>query len=434
MTETGRERARPGLGSGGGGASLRPAPARSGRTRAERPLAGRRLWFVGIGGAGLSAYAIVAAAWGADVGGWDKTETPYLRHVRAAGIDVVIEPEPLAAPPGFEAVVSTAYTGRATGRSRAEFLAELVGAAPSIVVSGAHGKTTTAGMIAFCLDRLGRDPSFAIGGEIPQLGGHARAGTGWFVVEGDESDRTVAALPARIAVITNVDLDHHSTFASRADVEDLFDGWIRTMAVPVVVRGETLAPADFELAVPGEHNRRNAACALAALAAAGVPREEAERVLAGFRGAGRRLELRGEAGGVRVFDDYGHHPAEIAATLAAARELASGGRLVVLFQPHLYSRTAHLAHELALALAAADGACVTDVYAAREEAWPGVTGKVVVDRLCEVRPGMPVAWAPRLGDAAALVASQARSGDVLLTIGAGDVDGAVPLILETLAR
>ncbi|MDQ3859476.1 MAG: Mur ligase domain-containing protein, partial [Actinomycetota bacterium] len=213
----------------------------------ERPLAGRRIWFVGIGGAGLSAYAIVAHAWGAEVGGWDRNETPYLARVREAGVvRLVVADEPPAAPDGFEVVVSTAYRGRAEGRTRASFLAELVALMPSIVVSGAHGKTTTAGMIAFCLDQLGRDPSFVIGGEIPQLGTHARAGDGWFVVEGDESDGTVAELPARIAVITNVDLDHHATFASRAELEALFDEWLARIPGAVVIRGAELEPAALE--------------------------------------------------------------------------------------------------------------------------------------------------------------------------------------------
>ena len=397
-----------------------------------RPLEGRRIWFVGIGGAGLSAYAILARAWGADVAGWDRRETPYLVHVRAAGIPVTLAPEPMDAPPGSEVVVSTAYTQQARGRSRADFLAELTALAPAIVVSGAHGKTTTAGMIAWALDRLGDDPSFVIGGEIPQLGTHARAGSGWFVVEGDESDRTVASLPARIAVITNVDLDHHATFASRAEVEELFAEWVARMRVPTVIRGEELEPVDFALAVPGEHNRANAACALAALEAAGLAREDAAHALAHFSGAGRRLEPKGEAAGVRVVDDYAHHPAELAATLAAARELVAGGRVVVLFQPHLYSRTRHLAHELAAALAAADVAVVTDVYAARESAADGVSGRVVVERLAEARPGMPIGWAPMVADGASLVAARARPGDVVLTVGAGDVDAAAPAILEKL--
>ncbi len=365
--------------------------------------------------------------------GWDPKETPYLAHVRAAGIPVTLASEPPVPPAGSEAVVSTAFAGRVEGRSRAELLAELVSLAPSIVVSGAHGKTTTAGMIAFCLDRLGDDPSFAIGGEIPQLGGHARAGRGWFVVEGDESDRTVAALRPRIAVVTNVDLDHHATFGSRAEVEELFAGWLATLGDAAVVRGDELEPVDLALAVPGEHNRRNAACALAALELAGVAREEAAPVLAEFRGAGRRLEPRGEAGGVRVLDDYGHHPAEIEASLAAARELASGGRVLVLFQPHLYTRTLHLAAELARALSLADVVCVTDVYPAREEPIDGVDGKLVVGRICELRPGMTVGWAPTVAGGAALLAGEARPGDLVLTVGAGDVDTAVPQILERLS-
>jgi UDP-N-acetylmuramate--alanine ligase len=395
-----------------------------------QPLDGRRVWFAGIGGAGLSAYAIVAKAWGAEVAGWDRSETPYLVHVRAAGIPVEIAPDPVAAPSGWETVVSTAFAGRIEGRSRAEFLRELVALRSSIVVAGAHGKTTTAGMIAFVLDRLGRDPSFLIGGEVPQLGGNARAGEGWLVVEGDESDGTVFGLPATVAVVTNVDLDHHTTFASAAELERLFEGWAAD--VPHVVWGGGLSPLELELAVPGEHNRRNAACAVAALELAGVDREEALAVLPEFRGTGRRLETRGEAGGVRLLDDYGHHPAEVAATLAAARGLAGDGRLLVLFQPHLYSRTLHLAHELAAALTAADAACVTEIYPAREAPLDGVSGKLVVDRLTEARPGMPVGWAPSVDGAAALVAGWARPGDLLLTIGAGDVDRAVPLLLEQL--
>jgi UDP-N-acetylmuramate--alanine ligase len=394
-------------------------------------LAGRRIWFVGIGGAGLSGYAIVAQAWGAEVGGWDRHETPYLEHVRAAGIPVTVSPEPAPAPAGWEAVVSTAFAGQAEGRSRAEFLAELVGQAKAIVVSGAHGKTTTAAMIAFVLDRLGLDPSFLVGGEVPQLGGNARAGSGWLVVEGDESDRTVFGLPAEIAVITNVDLDHHTTFASVAEVEEEFERW--AAGVPNVVWGRELAPAELELAVPGEHNRLNAACALAALELAGVDPVAAAASLREFRGAGRRLEERGEAAGVRFLDDYGHHPAEIEATLGAARELVGTGRVLVLFQPHLYSRTLHLSVELARALAGADLACVTDVYPAREEALPGVSGKLVVDRLCELRPGMPVAWTPTVEQGATVLAQAARPGDLVVTIGAGDVERAVPLLLERLA-
>jgi UDP-N-acetylmuramate--alanine ligase len=391
------------------------------------PLDGRQIWFAGIGGAGLSSYAVLAHAWGADVSGWDRVETPYLAYVRAEGIRVTVAPEPPASPAGAEVVVSTAFADRVEGRSRADFLAELVSLRDAIVVAGAHGKTTTAAMIAFCLDRLGLDPAFLIGGEVPQLGGNAGAGDGWLVVEGDESDRTVAALRPQIAVLTNVDLDHHTTFASPAEVEELFERWLEH--VPRVVRGEQLAPPDVSLSVPGEHNRRNAACALAALELAGVDGRDAARVLPEFRGVRRRLELRGELDGLRVYDDYSHHPAEIAAAVAALRDQAQDGRLLVLFQPHLFSRTRHLAHELAAALAAADAVCVTDVYPAREQPLAGVTGKLVVDALAELRPGMPVGWAPTVEEGARFLRVWGRSGDTVATVGAGDVDRACDILL-----
>ena len=390
------------------------------------PLDGRRLWFVGIGGAGLSAYAAIAASWGAEVGGWDRVETPYLGALR--GHEIAIAPEPVA-PDGWEVVVSSAYRDRVSGRSRADFLAELVALRESVVVAGAHGKTTTTGMIAYVLARLGRDPAYAIGGDIPQLGGNAGTGSGWFVVEGDESDRTIGALRPQVAVVLNVELDHHTEFASLAEVRALFDEW--TSKVPHVVQAETLEPVDFELALRGEHNRRNAAAALAALAHCGVDPAEARPHVAAYTGAARRFELRGEARGVRVYDDYAHHPTEIAATIATARE-AGGGRVLVLFQPHLYSRTRHLAHELGSALAGADVVAVADVYAARERDGD-VTGKVVVDAVADARTAVQVAWMPSRDDGARWLARRARSGDVVLTVGAGDVDAAIPVVLEALA-
>jgi UDP-N-acetylmuramate--alanine ligase len=393
-------------------------------------LTGRRLWFAGIGGAGLSAYAVLARAWGAEVLGWDRLETPYLEYVRAADIPVDVSESP-SAPEGYEAIVSTAFADRVAGRSRAELLAELVGLRESIVVAGAHGKTTTTAMIAFVLARLGRDPAFLIGGEVPQLGGNAGTGEGLLVVEGDESDRTIESLRPRVAVVLNVDLDHHSTFASRAEVEQLFARWL--VHVPEVVRGEELEPVDVELAVPGDHNRRNAAAALAALARVGVPREEALEVLREFRGVGRRFEDHGEAGGVALVDDYAHNPAKVEAALAAVRERRPGGRILVLFQPHLYSRTRHLARELGAALSTADAVAVTDVYGAREAPVPGVTGKLVVDALAEHRPGARVAWTPTVEQGASYLVRRARAGDTVLTVGAGDVDRAIPLLREGLA-
>jgi UDP-N-acetylmuramate--alanine ligase len=390
------------------------------------PFDGRRIWFVGIGGAGLSGYALLARAWGAEVGGWDRVETPYLAALRGALLELA--PEPVVPDGWNEVVVSTAYRDQVEGRPRAEFLAELVSLQRSIVVAGAHGKTTTAAMIAFCLDRLGDDPAFLIGGEIPQLGGNARAGSGWLVVEGDESDRTIAALRPEIAVVTNVDLDHHTEFASRAEVESLFADWL--VAAPKAVRGDELEPVEVELAVPGDHNLQNAAVALAAVELAGYSRAEAARILGEFRGATRRLELRGQVGGVDVVDSYAHHPRELAADIAAARD---GGRVLALFQPHLYSRTRHLAREFGAALASADVVAVTDVYRAREQPIEGVTGKLVVDALAETRPGMELGWTPAVEEGVRFLARRARTGDRVLTLGAGDVDRAATLILEALA-
>ena len=403
-----------------------------------QPLAGRRLWFVGIGGAGMSALALVAKEWGAEVGGSDRARSSYVDRLEAAGIPVSIGHDASNVPDGAEVIVSSAIApdnpevlrARVT-KMRAELLAELVELRPSIVVAGAHGKTTTSGMIAFVLERLGRDPAYLIGGEIPQLGGNAAAGDGWLVAEGDESDRTLELLRPRVAVLTNVELDHHATFASEAEVREVFERWLAT--APEVVRGDELEPVSTRLAVPGEHNLRNAATALAALEHAGVERAEAERVLPEFAGAARRFELRGEVGGVRVYDDYGHHPREIAATLEAARAAANGGRVLVAFQPHLYSRTRYLAHELGQALAAADAVAVTKVYAAREQPVPGVEGTLVVEELASERPGMPIGWMPELEDAVRFLARRARPGDLVLTIGAGDIERAGPLLLEELA-
>ncbi len=377
----------------------------------EALLAGRRLYFVGIGGAGLSAYANIARAWGAEVRGWDARETIFMETLSGIEIDVGGDPVP---PAGFEVVVSTAHLGRAEGRARADFLAELVGLRPAIVVGGAHGKTTTAAMIAFVLRELGHDPGWIVGGVVPQLGGNAGTGSGWLVVEGDESDRSIALLRPEIAVVLNVELDHHATFASGVELAGFFEEWLA--GVPEVVRGWELEPIEIELSVPGEHNRRNAAAALAALELAGVGRAEAERAITSFAGVGRRFELVGVQGGVRVYDDYGHNPTEIAATLRTARE-RTGGRLIAVYQPHVYERTRHLAIELGEALGLADLAVVTDVIGARDTARPGVTGKLVLDN---VPPGVRRGWAPTLDAAVDVTLSWLRPDDVVVTLGVGE--------------
>jgi UDP-N-acetylmuramate--alanine ligase len=375
------------------------------------PLAGRRLYFVGIGGAGLSAYANFAREWGADVRGWDARETIFLAALDDIPVDLGGEPDP---PAGFEVVVSAAHAGRIDGRTRADFLSELVGLRRSIVVGGAHGKTTTAAMIAYVLHALGRDPAWIIGGVVPQLGGNAGTGDGWLVVEGDESDRSIGLLEPEIAVVTNVELDHHATYASEAELSAFFDAWLAR--APSTVRGWELEPVELTLVVSGEHNRRNAAAALAALELAGVSRGEAEPVLAGFAGVGRRFELVGDRGGVRVIDDYGHNPTEIAAALATARELDPRA-LIAVYQPHVHERTRQLHDELGVALGAADAAIVTEVLDGRDAPIPGVGGKLVLDHVpAPTRRG----WAPTQDAATSIALAWVRPGDVVVTLGVGE--------------
>ena len=375
------------------------------------PLAGRRFYFVGIGGAGLSAYANFARAWGADVRGWDVRETIFLDALDGVEVDLGGDPAP---PTGYEVVLSTAHAERAAGRPRADFLAELVALRPSIVVGGAHGKTTTAAMIAYVLRELELDPAWIVGGVVPQLGGNAGVGEGWLVVEGDESDRSIGLLRPEIAVVTNVELDHHAAYSSEAELAAFFDAWLT--AAPQKVRGWELEPVDVRLGVPGAHNRMNAAAAVAALELAGVGREDALRVLAGFTGVGRRFELVGERAGVRVVDDYAHNPTEIAAALRTARELEPHA-VIAVYQPHVYERTRQLYHELGAALAVADAAIVTDVVGGRDSPRPGVSGKLVLDHVPDpVRRG----WAPGLDDAAALALAWARPEDVVMTLGVGE--------------
>ncbi len=377
----------------------------------DAPLAARRFYFVGIGGAGLSAYANIARAWGAEVRGWDVRETIFMTTLDGVAIDVGGVPSP---PDGFEVVVSTAHAGSIEGRSRTDFLSELVSSRRSIVVGGAHGKTTTAAMLAFVLRELEQDPAWIIGGVVPQLGGNAGTGAGWLVVEGDESDRSIGALRPEIGVVTNVELDHHATYVSETELASFFEGWLGE--VPAVVRGWELAPVELELAVPGEHNRMNAAAALAALELAGVAREDAEAAIVGFVGVERRFQLVGERAGVSVYDDYGHNPTEIAATLRTARAV-TGRRLIAVYQPHVYERTRHLHRELGQALGLADAAIVTEVIDGRDTPIEGVGGKLVLDAVpAAARRG----WAPSQLDAAKIALAWVRPGDVVVTLGVGE--------------
>ena len=393
--------------------------------RRHKALEGRKLYFVGIGGSGMSAYANIAQALGAEVRGWDLRDTIFMGSLEGIEVDIGGDPAP---PAGWEAVVSTAHLHRLEGMPRADFLAELVAAQPAIVVGGAHGKTTTAAMIAFVLQETGADPAWIIGGIVPQLGGNAGIGDGWLVVEGDESDRSIGSLRPRIAVLTNIELDHHAAYASEAELRAFFDEWLAD--VPHVVRSWDLPPVELHLAVPGEHNRQNAAAALVALELAGVPRPEAEAALERFTGVGRRLELVGERGGVTVYDDYGHNPTELEVTLRTARSLTSG-RLIAVYQPHVVERTRRLHQELGQALGLADAAIVTDIIGARDAPREGVSGKLVVDSLPpEVRAG----WAPAPDDAATLALAWARPGDVVITFGVGEPWKIAQAIVEGLPK
>ncbi|MDX6549218.1 MAG: UDP-N-acetylmuramate--alanine ligase [Gaiellales bacterium] len=442
----------------------------------------RRLHMIGIGGAGVSALATVAYAWGADVSGCDRAPSVYSERLARFGVRVEIGHDPAHLEPGVEVVVSSAIAAdepellaaRELGLPRlhrAQLLAEMVASRRSICVAGAHGKTTTSAMIAYIAQRLGLDPTFLIGGDVPQLGGNAGPGGGpLLVAEADESDGSLSLLRPRVAVVTNIELDHHARFGSLHELHDLFAAWTtelpaggtlvahETVALPTpatVVRygygdvewqvsaveqggGRTGCwlrtpegmPVHISLELPGAHNALNAAAAIAALhAAAGVQAADAAAALAGFTGVGRRFELRGLRDGAWIVDDYAHHPTEVAATIAAARGWTPG-RVVVCFQPHLYSRTEALAHAFGKSLASADEVVVTEIYAAREQPVEGVTAKLVVDAVSEVRPGMPLAYQPGIEASARYLAGRIRSGDMVLTVGAGDVRRVGDLLLE----
>jgi UDP-N-acetylmuramate--alanine ligase len=413
---------------------------------------GRRLHFVGIAGAGLSAYALAARALGASVTGSDRAESPYLVRVREAGIVPAIghAAENLPAGEGVEVVVSTAIPAgnpeidlaRERGlrvMPRAELLGELSREKRTIAVAGAHGKTTTTSMVAHALLGCGLDPAYLIGGTLSTTGTNAAWGSGeWLVVEADESDRSFLSLHTDIAVVTNVELDHHTEYGSTLELTEVFRRFLAGAPQAVLPGDEPdvlalrdgAAASTFAgwvgpaLAVPGEHNRRNAAAALEACVLAGADRTAAADALAGFRGAGRRFEPLGTtASGAQVVDDYAHHPTEVAATIAAARDLGPK-RVVAVFQPHLYSRTRHLAREFGAALATADLPAVLDVYPARERAedFPGVTGRLVAETAADAGDGKPILWLPDFDTAERVLRAELRDGDLCLVLGAGDVD------------
>jgi len=433
----------------------------------ERDWAGRRLHFIGIGGAGMSGLALVCARLGAEVTGSDRADSSYMERLRQAGLEPAIGHDAANLPEGAEVVVSTAIgednpelaLARERGVEpihRGELLAQLCAEKRLIAIAGTHGKTTTTAMTVWALRALGADPAFFIGGEVPGLGpdgapGNAGWGEGeWVVAEADESDASFLRLLPEVAVVTNVEMDHHTRWGSLAELHEAFAsfaapvrglvlpddeemGWLAAAAASaeqVRFDADVPGPEEMSLAVPGEHNARNARAALGAIELAGFTAGAAAKALASFPGVHRRLEPKGSRGPVHIYDDYGHHPTEVRAALSALRELEPS-RLVAVFQPHLYSRTKALAAEFGAALALADEVVVLDVYPAREEPvgeLTGVSGLQVAQGAAERNGGKPVWWLPTIERARRALVDRLDhnpelygEGSVLVTIGAGDV-------------
>lgn len=433
---------------------------------APQPWSGRRLHFVGVGGAGMSGYARAAHALGAQVSGSDGADGPYLKRLAQDGIvqaTVGHRAENVPAGAEVELIYSSAISAENVERvaarersiperPRADLLGELSALRRTIAVAGAHGKTTTSAMIVHALRGAGLDPGWLVGGSVGGDLPNAHWSDGeWLVVEADESDRSMLSLNVEIALLTNVELDHHATFGSLAELREAFRQFLAGPAWAVIWDRPDLLSLrtgqvvgyevqqleltqggsrfkwqgrDVELAVPGAHNARNATGALEAVRLTGADPDTSIAGLKRFHGAGRRFQpLGATATGAQVYDDYAHHPTEVAATLEAARTLAHN-RLVAVFQPHLYSRTASLAREFGEALARADVSVVLDVYPAREQArdHPGVSGLLIAQAAADAADGGQVCWLPTFADAQAVLRGLLRDGDVCVAMGAGDVD------------
>jgi UDP-N-acetylmuramate--alanine ligase len=452
--------------------------------------------FAGIGGAGMSGIARIMLARGVAVSGSDSAPGPQLDELAMLG--AVVHVGHAAANLGDAAtlVVSTAIRpdnpelaeARRRGLRvlhRAAALASVMLGRQGIAVAGTHGKTTTTAMLTTVLRQCGADPSYVIGGILAETGLGAYEGSGdAFIAEADESDGSFLMLSPSAAVVTCIEADHLDNYASLAEIEAGFaafagkiasggllvtcadDPGARSLAAAsaglpvrsvtygssagaeyqvtgVTPRGMTTlltltggrsaaaaAGIEIEIAVPGRHNALNAAAAFATAVELGFAPEEVVAGLAAYRGARRRMEFKGEADGVRVLDSYAHHPTELAADLAAARDVAGGGRVIAVFQPHLYSRTRIFAAGFGAALGLCDEALVLDVYAAREDPEPGVTGSLVADAV----PGGRARFLPDRAEVPAAVAGTAKPGDLVLTMGAGDVTALGPVILAALAE
>lgn len=439
----------------------------------------RNLHFIGIGGAGMSGIALVFHSRGYGVTGSDLKPSRYVTLLEKAGVPVTIghkaanvdQPDVVvisSAIPAHNVELQEALRRGIPVVKRAQALAWLMGMGRGIAVCGAHGKTTTTSMISRVLVDGGYDPTFLVGGELNDLGSNARRGEGEYVVcEADESDGSLLLLRPEVAVLTNLELDHHSHYLHVEDVERVFEEFLGRLpadgllvycaedvrasrlaarvgrrscsyglsntcdyqardlsAVNPGSRFEVWGPggrlALVELEIPGRHNVLNALACFATLTELGIPAETISSSLRSFGGAVRRFQRKGERDGVTVVDDYAHHPTELLATLRAARE-GDWTRIVAVFQPHLYSRTEFLQAEFAEALLEADVAVVTDVYGAREDPRPGVSGKLIVDSILRLDGRKPVVYLPRLGSVVDYLDESVEPGDLILTLGAGDV-------------
>jgi UDP-N-acetylmuramate--alanine ligase len=452
----------------------------------ELPAELGKLHFTGIGGSGMSGIARLFLDAGYRVTGSDLRDTDAVRELREAGATVAIGHDAANVGDADTLVVTGALwqdnpeyqLALASGipvLHRSQALAWLIGRQRLIAVAGAHGKTTSTGMIVTALRELGADPSFVNGGVIAGLDRSAASGSGeLFVVEADESDGSFLLYDTAVALITNVDADHLDHYGTQDAFEDAFVTFAQrasefvvassddpgTRAVTSRLKGSriltfgtdagadvrvsdigsegpvsfTLSHAGTEhvvrLAVPGAHNALNAAGAFTVLTGLGFEAGAVIAALESFAGTGRRFELHGTVRGVRVFDDYAHHPTEVEAALQTARSVAGGGRVIAVHQPHLYSRTQLMAGDFAEAYERlADHTVVLDVYGAREDPVPGVTGALVADRFADPDH---VAYLPDWQAAADHVASVAREGDLVMTLSCGDVYRIIPQILSAL--
>ncbi|RST17917.1 UDP-N-acetylmuramate--L-alanine ligase [Streptomyces sp. WAC05374] len=458
------------------------------------PAAMERPHFIGIGGAGMSGIAKILAQRGALVAGSDARESETAASLRALGATVHIGHAAVhLADDTTAVVVSSAIRAdnpelaRATELGipvvhRSDALAALMTGLRAIAVAGTHGKTTTTSMLAVALTELGLAPSYAIGGDLAGPGTNALHGDGEiFVAEADESDRSFQKYDPEVAIVLNVELDHHANYASMDEIYESFEAFVakirpggtlvvgehagarelarrvagrddltiirvgesadsdaRILAItPRGMTSEVTVALDgtehtFTVSVPGRHYAHNAAAALAAGARVGIDPAALAQALTAYTGVGRRLQLKGEAAGVQVIDSYAHHPTEMTADLEAMRSAAgSERRLLVVFQPHLFSRTQELGKEMGQALTLADASAVLEIYPAREDPIPGITSALIIDAARAA--GADVTAVSDKDTVPDVVAGMAKPGDLVLTMGAGDVTDLGPRILARLA-